>query len=171
MQVMVESELVTGEVLQMLRRQGFRMTPQRRAIVLELMRTKGHINPADLVGRVQEKIPGVNASTVYRTLSLLDDVGVLSHAHFEGGIEYQRRERADHVHLSCSHCGFQESLSLAEAEPFMRMIKEHHGFLADLTHFAISGLCGDCQKAMIGTAEYERCERPASSAVMRAESG
>jgi Fur family ferric uptake transcriptional regulator len=120
------------------------MTPQRRAIVVEIMRTQGHISPTALVRKVQDEMPGVNASTVYRTLSLLEQVGVLAHAHLEGGAEYHRAEEAGHVHLTCSRCGTEDDLSLSEAAALSELIERHHGFQPDLTHFAISGLCADC---------------------------
>ncbi len=135
----------TESVLELLRRRGLRMTPQRRAIVAEVMRTSGHISPPDIARKVQGVMPGVNASTVYRTLALLEEVGVLSHAHLEGGAEYHRAEEAEHVHLTCSRCGAEDDLSLAEAKALGRLIQRHHGFLPDLTHFAISGLCRSCQ--------------------------
>jgi Fur family ferric uptake transcriptional regulator len=124
------------------------MTPQRRAIVGEVLRTPGHISPAAIARKVQEGMPGVNASTVYRTLSLLEEVGVLAHAHLEGGPEYHRAEEAGHVHLTCSRCGAEDDLSLEEARRLQRLIERHHGFLPDLTHFAISGLCAACQRAL-----------------------
>ena len=54
------------------------MTPQRRAIVSEVMRTQGHISPAAIARTIEGEMPGVNPSTVYRTLSLLEEVGSCS---------------------------------------------------------------------------------------------
>ncbi len=122
------------------------MTPQRRAIVAEVMRTQGHISPTALARKVQGEMPGVNASTIYRTLTLLEEVGVLSHAHLESGAEYHRAEEAGHVHLTCSNCGVEDDLSLEEARALSRLVKRHRGFTPDLTHFAISGLCADCSR-------------------------
>ena len=138
---------VSPDVLEMLRSKGLRMTPQRRAIVAEVMRAKGHISPGQLARRVQGAMPGVNASTVYRTLTMLVEVGVLSHSHLESGAEYHRVDEAEHVHLTCSNCGADDELSLAEAGAMHRLIRRHHGFEADLTHFAITGLCADCAAA------------------------
>ena len=121
------------------------MTPQRRAIVSEIMSSKGHISPTVVSKRVRERVPGVNASTVYRTLGLLEDLGILSHAHLESGPEYHRRSESQHVHLSCSRCGSQDDLSMREADRLKRLVQTHHGFRPDLTHFAISGLCARCQ--------------------------
>lgn len=135
------------EILELLRARGLRMTPQRRAIVAEVMRTQGHISPAAIARKVQGDMPGVNPSTVYRTLALLEEAGVLSHAHLEGGAEYHRATDAGHVHLTCSRCGAEDDLSIAEAEELQALIEKHHGFRPDLTHFAISGLCASCQAA------------------------
>jgi Fur family ferric uptake transcriptional regulator len=135
-------------VLALLRARGLRMTPQRRAIVSEVMGAEGHISPTAVARRVRDRVPGVNPSTVYRTLDLLEDLGVLSHAHLESGAEYHRSSESDHVHLTCSRCGSQDSLSMAEATRLKRLITTHRGFGPDLTHFAISGLCAPCQGAV-----------------------
>jgi Fur family transcriptional regulator, ferric uptake regulator len=138
-----------NEVMELLRSRGLRMTPQRRAIVFEVMRTQGHIAPADVARKVQGEMPGVNASTVYRTLALLEEIGVLSHAHLESGAEYHRTEEAGHVHLTCSSCGAEDDLSIDEAQALQRVVERHRGFEPDLTHFAISGLCAACQRTRV----------------------
>jgi Fur family ferric uptake transcriptional regulator len=136
----------TADVIAVLRANGLRMTPQRRAIVAEIMRTQGHISPTALARKVQSEMPGVNASTIYRTLTLLEEIGVLAHAHLESGAEYHRAEEAGHVHLACSNCGEEDDLSMEEAEALVQLVERHHGFEPDLTHFAISGLCADCAR-------------------------
>jgi len=120
------------------------MTPQRQAIVSEVMQAQGHISPAAVARRVQSRMPGVNPSTVYRTLAMLEEMGILSHAHLEGGAEYHRAGEGGHVHLTCSRCGAEDSLSMKEAGRLRNVIVRHHGFRPDLTHFAISGLCPRC---------------------------
>jgi Fur family ferric uptake transcriptional regulator len=135
------------DLLEELRNRGLRMTPQRRAIVAEVLRAQGHISPTAIAKRIQADMPGVNASTVYRTLSLLERVGVLQHSHVESGAEYHRAEEAHHVHLTCRNCGRDDELSLEEAGRLRALIARHHGFQADLTHFAITGLCADCAAA------------------------
>lgn len=144
----VESR-TTADVIDVLRRRGLRMTPQRRAIVSEIMRTQGHISPTALSKKVQGEMPGVNPSTIYRTLSLLEEVGVLAHAHLESGAEYHRAEEAGHVHLTCSNCGDEDDLSMSEAQALVGLIESHNGFQPDLTHFAISGLCADCARESV----------------------
>jgi Fur family ferric uptake transcriptional regulator len=138
-------------VLELLRARGLRMTPQRRAIVAEIMSSEGHISPAAVARRVRERVPGVNPSTVYRTLDMLEGLGILSHAHLESGAEYHRSVDSGHVHLACSRCGSQDFLTLEEADRLKRLITRHHGFSPDLTHFAISGLCAGCQRPQRAT--------------------
>ena len=134
------------DIVAALRQRGLRMTPQRRAIVAEIMRSQGHISPTTLARKVQADMPGVNASTIYRTLSLLEEVGVLQHSHVESGAEYHKADEAQHVHLTCGRCGRDDALSIREAEKLGSLIHAHHGFVADLTHFAITGLCSDCAR-------------------------
>ena len=102
-------------------------------------------DPAAIARKVQQRIPGVNASTVYRTISMLEDVGILSHAHLEGGPEYHLADEPEHVHLVCSSCGSTDDLSMKEAKSLFDLVKKHRAFSPDLTHFAISGLCAKCQ--------------------------
>ena len=135
------------EVVAQLRRRGYRITPQRQAIIDEVMRTEGHITPQAVARRVQKRMPAVNPSTIYRTLELLEREGVVKHSHLERGAEYHRAGESEHVHLTCSRCGAEDDLSMAEAESLRRVVQKHRGFLPDLTHFAISGLCAACQRS------------------------
>ena len=128
-----------------LRAKGLRLTAQRQ-LVLEAVHELGHATPDQVHAKVAEVAAGVNITTVYRTLDLLEELGVLSHAHLESGAEYHRRSESRHVHLTCSSCGAEASLSLAEADELQSLIGRHRGFRADLTHFAISGLCARCAR-------------------------
>lgn len=137
----------TDSALLELKRRGLRMTPQRRAIVAEIMATEGHISAVDIARRVQDRVPGVNTSTVYRTLDTLESIGLLSHAHGEAGAEYHRAEEGQHVHLICASCRAEDSLSVQEVGSLREAVVRHNGFQPDLTHFAISGLCAACAAA------------------------
>ena len=89
------------DVMELLRARGLRMTPQRRAIVSAVMHAQGHISPTVITRKIQSEMPGVNASTVYRTLTLLEEVGVLQHSHLESGPEYHRPRRPS-TSISCA---------------------------------------------------------------------
>lgn len=133
-------------ILATLRARGYRLTPQRQAILEEILGTHGHISPQDVARRVRSRMPAVNASTIYRTLTVLEDLGVVQHAHSDRGAEYHRVGEGDHVHLTCSNCGAEDDFSLEEADALRRLIRRHRGFDPDLRHYAISGLCAKCQR-------------------------
>jgi Fur family ferric uptake transcriptional regulator len=135
------------QALSALKERGYRMTPQRRAIVREIMRIRGHISPQGVAGRLRERLPGVNDSTVYRTLELLEELGILAHAHLGAGPEYHHADRHDHVHLVCSRCGTEQQIAAGDLGPMKKLVAAKSGFLPDFTHFAISGLCEACRRA------------------------
>lgn len=143
-------------VVAQLRKLGYRITPQREAIVEEIMRAEGHLTAQGLTKDVQRRLPAVNASTIYRTLELLEGLDVVRHSHQEQGAAYHRVGEEDHVHLSCVGCGEEDDLPMELAEQLRELVVRHHGFRPDLTHFAISGLCVSCQESAPGPQEGDR---------------
>jgi Fur family transcriptional regulator, ferric uptake regulator len=131
-------------VLDTLKLRGYRMTPQRRAIIEEILSSNGHVSAIGIAEKLAKKMPGVNASTVYRTLDLLEGIDIVSHSHLGSGAEYHLTGEHEHVHLVCSNCGRTQSLSLDELEPFRKKLAKDHDFQPDFTHFAIAGLCSRC---------------------------
>ncbi len=137
----------TDSAIDLLREQGMRMTPQRIAIVTEIMTTPGYVIPMHVIRRIQARIPGVSPSTVYRTLERLEQVGVLVHVHLESGIGYHRLNDVQHVHLTCAGCGAEKELPSSALERLEGLVEHDHGFWPDFTHHAISGLCAHCRQA------------------------
>jgi Fur family ferric uptake transcriptional regulator len=121
------------------------MTPQRRAIVVEIMSSVGHIAPQEIAQRVQDRVPGVNTSTIYRTLELLEEAGFLSHSHHERGADYHHAEDHDHVHFVCLGCGETHTAHVDDMEPLRATVVKRDGFLPDFTHYAIAGYCSNCR--------------------------
>ena len=132
-------------MLDTLKLRGYRMTPQRRAIIEEILSSNGHVSAIGIAEKLAKKMPGVNASTVYRTLDLLEEIDIVFHSHLGSGAEYHLTGEHEHVHLVCSNCGSTQSLSLGELEPFRKRLAKDHDFQADFTHFAIAGLCSRCK--------------------------
>lgn len=142
-----QAKAAVDAVIVMLRERGCRITPQREMIVEEVLVAKGHFTVQSVTERVQSRSRAVNPSTVYRTIELLEDVGVVRHSHQERAAEYHRTGESDHVHLSCTQCGATDDLSSKEAALLRRAVRKHNGFLPYLSHFAISGSCAACQAA------------------------
>ena len=88
-----------------LRAGGYRVTPQR-LLVLEAVTKLDHATPEEIFADVHERARGVNVSTIYRTLELLEQLGLVTHTHLgHGAPRYHLAADAGHVHLVCSECG------------------------------------------------------------------
>lgn len=127
-----------------LRERGYRLTPQRQ-LVLEAVDSLGHATPEDILCEVRRTASGVNISTVYRTLELLEELGLVSHAHLgHGAPTYHLADRLHHMHLVCRDCGTVIETDVSLAQPLIDALRAAHGFDTDMKHFAIFGRCKDC---------------------------
>lgn len=139
-------ESIIGAAVTQLRRQRLRLTPQRLLILELLEQSSGHIAPEDLYQQVHRHYPGINRSTVHRTLDLLEDLGLVRHGHVEdGAARYHLASDSHHLHLICHRCGSGlEVTDLSIGAEFIARLQQAYGFRADLTHFPISGRCRKC---------------------------
>jgi Fur family ferric uptake transcriptional regulator len=137
---------MSERLVPLLKARGYRLTPQRRVILDALERARHHTTAEDIARRVAERFPGVDASTVYRTLELLEALGLVTHTHFDDGItRWHLASEEAHQHLVCRSCGEEQELDLALLQPFARRIRERFRFDPDMAHFAIAGLCARCR--------------------------
>ncbi len=127
-----------------LRSRGYRLTPQRQ-LVLEAVTSLGHATPEDVHAWVRERSAGVNISTIYRTLEVLEEVGLVNHAHLSHGAPtYHAAAAPEHVHLICRDCGRIIEVEPAEIEPMVDELRAAHGFVADIGHLTVFGSCAEC---------------------------
>jgi Fur family transcriptional regulator, ferric uptake regulator len=124
---------------------GYRVTPQRQ-FVLEAVNRLRHGTPEEILNAVQSVAPGVTLSTVYRVLDVLEEVGLVTHAHIGHGAPTFHAVGAEetHIHLVCERCGTVESLHADDAREFVAHIRDHTGFLTDIGHMALQGICKAC---------------------------
>lgn len=128
-----------------LREHGFRITPQRQ-LVLEAVERLRHGTPEEILIEVQQTATGVNLSTVYRTLEVLEDVGLVTHAHIgHGAPTYHAVDDHVHIHLVCDRCKSTVSVDGSVAEAFVTKLRKEQGFETDVSHMAIHGLCKSCK--------------------------
>ncbi|MFH0750752.1 MAG: Fur family transcriptional regulator [Chloroflexota bacterium] len=133
-------------VRELLRDRGLRWTPQRRALVAVLAETEGHVTGADLVERCRQRDPATIPSTVYRTLDVLEELGIVRHGHGPSGREeYHVLPVAVHGHLHCNACGASWEIGTAEAAAVVASLDAERGFEVDLSHVTIVGRCRDCR--------------------------
>ena len=128
----------------MLRERGLRLTPQRQ-LILEAVHELGHATPEQIHHTVRERAAGVNITTVYRTLELLEDLGLVNHTHLShGSPTYHAAGEHQHVHLVCRSCGSVSEVDPAIMSPVTRRLEEQRGFRVDVGHVALFGVCADC---------------------------
>ena len=132
-----------------LRRVGQRVTPQR-LVILGALRPGEHLSADEVFARVEPLLPGVNRSTVYRTLELFRDLGLVSMTDLGGGARQFELIEALHHHLICHRCGAILELDDALVDPLRDGIRARYGFAPAIDHLAVFGFCAACARATDG---------------------
>jgi Fur family ferric uptake transcriptional regulator len=128
----------------LLRSRGLRLTAQRQ-LVLDAVYALGHATPDQVHAEVARTAAGVNITTVYRTLELLEELGLVTHAHLSHGAPtYHAVGEDQHVHLVCRVCGGVDEVPPGVLEPVARRLAGERGFIIDIGHVALFGLCAHC---------------------------
>jgi Fur family transcriptional regulator, ferric uptake regulator len=128
-----------------LRARGYRVTPQRQ-LVLEAVERLGHATPEEIGAQVQQTARGVNISTIYRTLELLEQIGMVTHTHLtHGAPTYHLATVSDHVHLVCRDCGRVTEVSPDAIRPLTTILEGEYGFETDVGHLTVFGRCAECR--------------------------
>ncbi len=136
--------LSVDDLVARLRARGVRMTAPRRAVLDALVEAGSHVTAEALHARVRRDHPDVSASSVYRTMDLLTEHGIVGHVHLGHGPAEYHLSTDEHAHLVCESCQAVIELTAEEYRPFAEAIEAHHGFALDLRHFAITGTCRGC---------------------------
>ena len=89
--------------------------------------------------------PETTPSTVYRTLRVLEELGIVQHAHgADGREEFHVRPAEQHGHLHCSDCGSSWEIGPGDADATVRSFRDRLGFELDLSHLTVIGRCRTC---------------------------
>lgn len=129
-----------------LREKGYRLTPQRE-LILAAVDELGHATPDEVLARVQQQASTINASTVYRTLEVLEELGLIRHAHLSDRAPTYHSARGHvHFHLVCRDCRKVISVDAEEAAPFVESLTTRYAFTPDLGHLTVFGRCDDCKE-------------------------
>jgi Fur family ferric uptake transcriptional regulator len=130
----------------MLRERGLRLTPQRQ-LILEAVHELGHATPESVHHHVRERAAGVNITTVYRTLELLEELGLVNHTHLShGSPTYHSAGQNQHVHLVCRSCGSITEVDPSVVGPVTDRLREEQRFRVDVGHVSLFGVCGNCKE-------------------------
>ncbi len=139
------------ELLEALRAAGLRITLPRRLICQVLAASSDeHLSAIDIAERAGTPDP-IDVSTVYRTLEVFEELGVVHHVHLGHGPGiYHLSARSDHHHLVCEKCGRVVDLPADTLEESFTEIIRDYGFVSDGLHFGILGRHIDCSLAEKG---------------------
>lgn len=141
-----QTEKRVAEFLEVCRRQGVKATHQRTEILRELAASEEHPDAETLLARVRQKIPAISVDTLYRTLRLLEDNGVIARV---GSMRDRARFDANtdrHHHFVCTECGMIGDFYNDEMDrlPVPREVAEMGS--VDGVYVELRGICRKCKQ-------------------------
>jgi len=128
-----------------LRARGFRMTPQRMAILHVLRHAQTHLSPIQVYKQARRDLPGLTEPTVYRTLEFLAENGLAHPAQVGNGHLTYEMAGDDHHHVICRVCGSEIEVEHTLLENLFRNLESTTGYLRIDSHVTFFGVCPKCQ--------------------------
>jgi Fur family ferric uptake transcriptional regulator len=128
-----------------------RMTSQRRLLVGIIQSSPRHLDAATLLELARKQDPDIDRATVYRTLALLKDRGLIDELdlmHIEGEKHfYEAKTNRDHCHMACFRCGAIMEYASSSFEKLKKEMIRESGFQIRVVRLEAGGICKRCQKA------------------------
>jgi Fur family transcriptional regulator, ferric uptake regulator len=136
------------QAMSLIRARGGRGTASRRAVIEALIEAGGELRDADqIVDAVHDRHPSINDSTVYRTLDLLEHLGLVRHVHLgHGPSQWYLSDERRRWYLTCTRCGRAIEADSATFDSMVAEVAVHTGFTIDPGHFAVTGTCAACRR-------------------------
>ena len=120
-------------------------TTNQRALILEIIR-QGHLDADEIYRRAREKQPRLNLSTVYRTMRMLKELGLVEELHFdEAHHHYEMKRHAEHHHLVCLGCGKVVEFNCLLSPKMKENIGRKKGFEVTGAEVRMTGYCSECR--------------------------
>jgi Fur family transcriptional regulator, ferric uptake regulator len=139
-------------VLAALRGRGERVTRVRHAVIEVLDGTTEHLTADEIVSRAEDLAPGLHRASVYRALSTLGQLGLVTHTHLGGAatvyhlnLELPQWSASGHAHLQCTRCSRVIDIPVTLLEPLADSVERDLGFRLEPRHTALLGVCVDCR--------------------------
>jgi Fur family ferric uptake transcriptional regulator len=125
---------------------GYRLTPQRLMILKAVEDADSHISAEEIHTQVLSYYPQMNISTVYRTLELVKELGLVTETDMgDGRVRYHCMGKGHHHHLVCEKCGGIIDMEEAVLDPLWSEIERRYNFKVDMKHLVFFGVCSRCQ--------------------------
>jgi Fur family ferric uptake transcriptional regulator len=136
----------SSEYAPQLRARGYRMTPQRMAILHVLCHEGTHLSPTEVYKQAKDDLPGLTEPTVYRTLEFLAENGLVHLSHASNGHLTYQIAGEDHHHILCRVCGSEIEVEHALLENLYQKLETASGYRSIDSHVTFFGVCPKCQK-------------------------
>lgn len=144
---MLEGE---SDVREPLRQRGIRLTRQRELLFGLLHNSRSHLHADQLYEMAKEKDPKINRVTVYRTLKVLKEQGLIDELdlmHYDGEHHYyETRLKREHAHIVCMSCGSVMEYFGDPLREIKEQIESQFGFQVEVARTEVGGYCADCQR-------------------------
>jgi Fe2+ or Zn2+ uptake regulation protein len=141
----VEDTALDAELITALRARGHRVTLPRLLVHRHVRRAASHVTPERLHAELSPQLPSLSPATIYGTLDLLDELGLVRRVSTpRGGTVYDSRVD-EHHHVICRSCGRIEDLDAPLDTAAVERAARRAGFRVDAGQLAINGLCAACR--------------------------
>jgi Fe2+ or Zn2+ uptake regulation protein len=130
-----------------LRARGQRVTSQRLLIHAALRELGRHATADEVLSAVSPRLPGVSLPTIYATLELLEDLGLVRRVNAGSGPALWDPRNELHHHTACRRCGRVDDLEIDVDAAGPAEVARRTGFEPDRVELLVSGLCADCSRS------------------------
>jgi Fe2+ or Zn2+ uptake regulation protein len=129
-----------------LRTSGHRLTRQRRLVLKVLEESREHLDAEGLHDRAKALDPKISLATVYRTLAVLKEMGLVEeHRLGEGHAHFEATRETPHYHFTCSRCGRVIEFDAPQVMQVVRRLSRQEGVQVTSAHLILAGTCAECQ--------------------------
>lgn len=127
-----------------LRNAGKRIT-RERTLLLRIVEQNAHLDAEEIYRIAQQELPQIGLATVYRTLNLLTEIGIVRSSDLGENHSHYELQSEEHVHLVCSECNLVTDIPVPRA---LATAARKAGFTVQRTHFEMFGICQSCAAKM-----------------------
>jgi len=142
--------LTANKIAGILRKNGYKLTPQRHAVLQVIASTHDHLTPEEIYQKANLEKPDIGLATIYRTLDLLGELDLVCRVHSPDGCRnyMMRRPIEHHHHLICSECGKTFDFTDCDLDKLEHKLSTETGFSIDGHLLELYGRCRNCQETV-----------------------
>jgi Fur family peroxide stress response transcriptional regulator len=144
---MTDPKIRFDELIAALKERDFRLTPQRVELVRLIASSEGHPSAAQLYARIKRHFPTMSHATVYKTLTLLKDMGQVLEIDLRDDSHYDGNRPDPHSHLICLKCNKIVDGDLELDLSSIRKLEKTSGYQIVRPQITFYGLCPDCKQS------------------------